>query len=155
MNKRTRIIELAVGLFIIFGALALIGLAFKVSGLTSMTSNGYYTVYAEFDNVGDLKVRAPVRIAGVSVGQVENIWLDPSTFRAKVTLLINSKDNKIPMDTSASIFTEGILGSNYISLSPGYEEKFLKNGSLITNTHPALILENLIGQLVFSMKDKK
>lgn len=155
VNKRIRFIELVVGLFIILGAIALIALAFKVSGLTSLTHAHYYTVYAEFDNVGDLRIRAPVRMAGVTIGEVGDIWLDPDTFRAKVTLLIDKVNDRIPTDSGASIFTEGILGSNYISITPGYDNTYLKNGSLLVNTHPALILENLIGQLIFNAKDKK
>lgn len=151
-----RMIEIMVGLFIIAGAVALVFLALKVSGLTQNKSDKAYVVTAEFDNIGDLRVRAPVRIAGVRVGQVSNIILDPTTFRAKVSLAIDNQDNMLPVDTSARILTEGLLGSNYIGLTPGYEEDVLKNGGKIETTHPALILENLIGQLLFSLKpDKK
>ncbi len=147
-----RVIEIMVGLFMIAGAVALVILALKVSGLTQFRSDNYYQLTAEFDNIGDLKKRAPVRLAGVRVGEVSNITLDKNNFRAKVTLLIDKANNNLPVDTSASIFTEGLLGSNYISLTPGYESAVLKNNGVIETTHPALILENLVGQLLFSIK---
>ena len=144
-------LEFVVGIFMLLGMLALLTLALRVSGLSSMTqSNGYY-VTAYFDNIGDLKVRAPVTISGVRVGQVSNIALDPQTFRAKVTLLIDSRFTDIPSDSSAYIFTQGLLGSNYISLNAGFENSDLKNGAQISDTHSALILENLIGQLLFKI----
>ena len=159
MNKQNQVSEILVGLFIIAAAVALLALAFKVSGLTMYKGNGYYVVYANFDNIGGLKVRAPVRVAGVRIGEVSQIQLDPATFLAKVTLLVDKKVNDIPEDSSATILTEGILGCNYVGITPGYDDKVLKNGGVIVNTHPALILENLIGQLIFSIKggneDKK
>lgn len=145
---------MTVGLFMIAGLLSLLLLALKVSGLSQGGSSDYYRLVAEFDNIGSLRARAPVRIAGVKVGQIEKIELQNQRFKAKVTLLINKSENNLPSDTSASILTEGLLGSNYIGLVPGYEETTLKDGNLISNTHPALILENLIGQLLFSLKNK-
>ncbi|MCH9644924.1 MAG: outer membrane lipid asymmetry maintenance protein MlaD [Gammaproteobacteria bacterium] len=151
-----RFFEFIVGLFIIAGFAALLVLAFWVSGLTNMKSSNYYKLDAEFDNVGGLKVRAPVSLAGVAIGRVESISLDPKSFRADVHLLIDKHYNNLPIDTSASIFTQGILGANYISLLPGFETKNLKPGGELETTHSALILENLIGQLLFNVKgDKK
>lgn len=151
---RNRIVEVIVGLFMVLAFLALIFLAFKVSGV-SFTSQTTYLVTADFDDIGSLKVRAPVQVSGVTVGRVSDINLDPQTFRARVTLEISSQYNNFPVDTSASIFTQGILGSNYIALSPGYEAENLKSGGHIDTTHSALILENLIGQLLFSLKSDK
>ncbi len=133
------------------GVLALVFLAFKVSGLTNLVGNHVYYVTADFNNIGGLKVRAPVRMAGVRIGQVTQIDLDHKTYQAKVTMAINNADSNIPDDSSASILTEGILGANYVGVAPGYADKFLHNGSKIDNTHPALVLENLIGQLLFSV----
>lgn len=149
---RVKASETLVGLFMLAGMLALLVLALKVSGLSTTLngSNGYF-VTANFDNIGSLKPRAPVTIAGVRVGEVANIRLDKNTFRALVTMRINATETNIPADTSASIFTQGLLGANYISLTPGYEQVYLKNGDALDNTHPALILENLIGQLLFSI----
>lgn len=150
---RSKIIDFIVGLFILAGFLGLLLLAFKVSGLTTAIGNNhYYRVVAEFDNIGDLSVRAPVSVSGVTVGRVSSIQLDPITFRAKVNLQIDNRFNQFPRDTSASILTQGLLGSNYISLSPGFDQTSLKSGDVIETTHSALILENLIGQLLYNLK---
>jgi len=149
----TKKIEIIVGLFIIAGVFGLIMLAFRVSGLTRLPMHQYYTLKAEFDNVGDLKVRAPVTIAGVVVGQIQTIKLDHNNFRALVQLAVDKKDNNLPVDTSARILTQGLLGSNYISLTPGFSNESLKPGAMIQTTHSALILENLIGQFMYSMKN--
>lgn len=149
-----KVIEIIVGFFIILGMLALIFLAFKVSGMTSYFEENTYKVTANFDNIGQLKERAPVTIAGVRVGEVDNIQINPQTFRAIVTLRIDS-NQKIPTDSSASILTAGLLGANYISINPGYNPEDLKDGSVIQDTHPALVLENLIGQLLFKVSNSK
>jgi len=154
---RERITEAVVGSFVLMGILALIILAFKVSGFANTLSESGYFVTAQFDNVGDLKARAPVTIGGVRIGEVESISLDRANFKAVVRMRINADQNKIPSDSEASIYTAGLLGSNYIGLTPGFEDSMLANGSQIIVTHPALILENLIGQLVFHLSngDKK
>ncbi len=149
---RERSVEIIVGLFMLAGILALLVLALKVSGLSNYTSTSGYVVTASFDNVGDLKVRAPVTVSGVKVGEVTAIGLDTTTFKAVVTMRLNPDQTKLPTDSSASIFTQGLLGSNYINLNPGFDQSYLTNGSVIDNTHPALILENLIGQFLFNMK---
>lgn len=152
---RTRTMELMVGLFMLAGLVTLIVLAFKVSGLVNVGKSGYYTLTAEFDNVGNLKVRAPVALSGVKVGEVSEIAIDNDNLRAIVTLEINKRVDTLPLDTSASILTQGILGSNYISLNPGFEQGNLKNGDRIETTHSAMILENLIGQLIYNVKGKE
>ena len=152
---RNHWLDFWVGLFIIaaFGGLLL--LAFKVSGLTEIGAHNYYIVRADFDNIGGLKVRAPVSVSGVKVGQVSAIQLDPKTYRADVTLEIYNKFKDIPADTSASIFTQGLLGSNYISLSPGFETQMIQPDGRIQTTHSALILENLVGQLMYNLTNGK
>lgn len=155
---RSRWLEFGVGVFIIVALLGLLFLAFKVSGLTSVGNGHYYVLRADFDNIGDLKVRAPITVSGVKVGSVSEIDLDPQTYRAKVIMKISDNFKDLPVDTSASIFTQGLLGSNYISLSPGFEQQMLQPNGRIETTHSALILENLIGQLMFNLtntKDKK
>ncbi|MES2998086.1 MAG: outer membrane lipid asymmetry maintenance protein MlaD [Pseudomonadota bacterium] len=147
---RDRIIEVWVGLFMLIGIIALLILALKVSGL-SVGSDGY-SVTANFDNIGGLKIRSPVTLSGVKIGQVSGITLDSTQFKAVVTMRIDANQRQLPADTSASILTQGLLGANYISLKPGFDQTFLKNGSAIQDTHPALILEDLIGQLIFSLK---
>lgn len=154
LNKR--ILELLVGLFMLAGIVSMFFLAFKVSGLNMYSESNSYHVNTVFDNIGDLKVRAPVTIAGVRVGEVDSIGIDNVTFKAKVGMRIDSKQDKLPTDTSAKILTAGIIGANYIELIPGYEETDLKNGDTIEDTQPAIILENLIGQLIYKLGgDKK
>lgn len=151
-----KIVEVLVGFFMILGIIALAFMAIKVSGLASYsTKQSFYKVYAEFDNIGSLKVRAPVMIAGVWIGQVSAIGLDPTNYRARVTLEIRKDQTQLSTDTSANIYTQGLLGSNYISLTPGYEASFLKEGSYIETTQPAIILEKLIGQFLYSLKSDK
>lgn len=148
-------VEVGVGIFMLCAACGLLFLAFKVSGLTQMGNNHYYLLKADFDNIGGLKVRAPVSVSGVTIGRVGSIKLDPETYRAAVALQINNRFKDLPVDTSANILTQGILGSNYISLSPGYDKQYLQSGEQIKTTHSAMILENLVGQLMFNMKEKK
>lgn len=151
--RQIKKLEIAVGFFLLFSAAALLGLALKVSNLGLGPSAKGYRVNAIFSNIGDLKVRAPVTISGVRVGTVKRIAIDPKTFQAVVTLSIDQSQTHLPIDSSASIYTQGLLGSNYISITPGFDDQhFLKSGARITNTHSALILENLIGQLLFSIK---
>lgn len=145
----------AVGLFMLLGILALLLLALQVSGLSLSLQPSNYHVKAEFANIGNLKPRASVSIAGVKIGQVEQINLNPKNYMADVTLSIDNHIQNIPTDSTASILTAGLLGANYISLTPGFDDTFLKDNGRIDNTNQAMILENLIGQLVFSMKDKK
>ena len=152
MHNRT--IEFMAGLFMIAGFLALIVLAFKASGLKSPWKEKYYIIKAEFDNVGGLKVHAPVMISGVTIGQVTKIMLDRNTFRALVFMQIDKKINNLPDDTSATILTQGLLGANYIELMLGFTSVNLKNNDWIKTTHSALILENLIGQFIYNFKNK-
>lgn len=152
---RNKILEVIVGLFMVVGFLGLLFLAFTVSGLTLFQRADSYQISADFDGIGSLKVRAPVQISGVTVGRVSSIILDSQSFRARVLMDINNKYNNIPVDSSANIYTQGILGSNYIAIAPGFEGESLKADGHITTTHSALILEDLIGQLLFSLKPAK
>lgn len=153
LNKR--MVELLVGLFILAGIIAVFVLAFKVSGFSKYSARNTYHVNAIFDDIGDLKVRAPVTIAGVRVGEVDGISVDNKTFKAKVGLRIDKRQNQLPQDTTAKILTAGLIGANYIELIPGYEQDYLKNGYEIVDTQPAIILENLISQFVYKIKDDK
>ena len=147
--RQTRTIEISTGVFIILGFVSLLFLATQTTNIQAYSGNGGYTVTASFTNVGGLKVRAPVTMAGVHVGQVTAIRLDPRTFSAIVSMQISQRYNQIPDDSSASILTSGLLGEQYIGLTPGGSETFLKNGSRIQLTQSAIILENLIGQFLF------
>lgn len=148
-----RKIETFVGIFLLAALLGLITLAFKVSGLTSFFQEPGYAVTANFDEIGQLKVRAAVKMGGVTIGEVTGIALDPSTYKAKVKLRINANVNDIPSDSSASIMTAGLLGDNYIAITPMYSPEYLKQGSEIQDTHSAMILEKLIGQLMFKLSN--
>jgi len=151
---RQRGIEIIVGLLMLVGIIAFIVLAFKVSGFTTFTDAETYKITAEFANVGDLKVRAPVTVAGVNIGQITKIKLDPETYKAVVTMKILNTNKNIPIDSTANIFTAGLLGANYISITPGFEDEFLKDHGVIEKTNPALILQNLVGQLMYSLENK-
>ncbi|MEO5702569.1 MAG: outer membrane lipid asymmetry maintenance protein MlaD [Gammaproteobacteria bacterium] len=148
MQQRT--VEITVGLFILAGLAALLVLALKVSNLGAFTGNvDGYQLLARFDNIGGLKPRSPVTMAGVVVGRVASINFDEASQRALVKLNI-SKEYKLTSDTSASIFTAGLLGEQYLGLEPGGDEKMLKDGDEIKLTQSALVLEQLIGQFLFS-----
>lgn len=147
MSKRS--IETMVGLFVLMGMAAMVFLALKAANLASFGEHKGYTVIAKFDNIGGLKPRAPVRSAGVTVGRVRSISLDAKTYQGVVRLEIDAFI-KFPKDTSAKILTSGLLGDQYIGLEPGYDEKELANGDVIRQTQSAVVLENLIGQLIFN-----
>ena len=142
--------EITVGIFVALGIAALVMLALKVSNFSEFTDDTGYQVIAEFENIGGLKVRSPVTMAGVRVGRVSSISLDTVSYNARVTLSLYSNFDNLPTDTSASIYTAGLLGEQYISLEAGAEEEFLQNGDVVELTQSALVLEQVIGQFLFS-----
>jgi phospholipid/cholesterol/gamma-HCH transport system substrate-binding protein len=147
--RATRSLEIGTGLFVILGLAALVFLTTQLpsSGLKlGFGKTPGYDVTAEFDNIGDLKVGAPVRMAGVRIGDVTAIGLDNQSFRANVHLHIYPQFNEIPEDSYASIETEGLLGGQYIGISPGGLSTYLKSGSQILQTQSAIVLENLINK---------
>lgn len=146
-----RLIETLVGIFLLFALMALTILAFKVSGLTSLFPSKTYSIMAEFDDIGGLKVRSPVKIGGVQVGEVSAITLDVQSFKAVVRMKINQQFNDIPDDSSAGIYTAGLLGDNYVAITPMYNTSFLKEGSIVEYTNSAMVLEKLIGQLIYKV----
>lgn len=148
MQKKST--EITVGMFVAAGIAALFMLAMKVSNLAEFSEKEGYQVVAEFENIGGLKVRSAVTMAGVRVGRVANISLDPNSYNARVTLNLYSEFNNIPLDSSASIFTAGLLGEQYIGLEAGAEEEFLQDGDVLELTQSALVLEQVIGQFLFS-----
>lgn len=148
MQKRNT--EITVGMFVAAGIVAIFVLAMKVSNFTDFTSSTGYQVVAEFGNIGGLKVRSPITMAGVRVGRVSNITLDAKSYNAKVTFDLYDQFRNLPTDTSASIYTAGLLGEQYISLEAGAEDEFLKDGDVLHLTQPALVLEQVIGQFLFS-----
>jgi len=142
-------VEIAVGFFVACGMAALFVLAMKVSNIASIGGEDGYEITARFDNIGGLKVRSPVRIGGVLIGRVGRISYDEKTYQAVVTLKIDSQYQRLPEDSSASIFTAGLLGEQYVSLEPGGAEAYLKNGDSIKLTQSSLVMEQLIGRLLF------
>lgn len=144
----TRIVEIWVGIFIAAGAAALFMLAMKVSNLASYTDDNGYTVTAKFEDASGLKVRSPVAMAGVRLGRVTDIQFDNLSLEAVVTMQIESKYNSLPKDTSASIYTAGLLGEKYVGLEPGGDEVSLQDGDRIKLTQSSMVLEKLIGQFV-------
>ncbi len=148
VNRRS--LEIWVGLFVAAGLAALFMLAMKVSNMTAFADDVGYTVTARFENVGGLKIRSPVSMAGVRVGRVADITFDAKTYEAVVTMRIAQQFNTLPKDTSASIFTAGVLGENYVGLEAGAQDVYLKEGDTIKLTQSAVVLENLIGQFLFN-----
>jgi phospholipid/cholesterol/gamma-HCH transport system substrate-binding protein len=156
--KKQRYTDISVGLFMLLGLLALLIMVMKVSGISELAFAKGYEVSANFTDIGGLKVRAPVTVAGVKIGEVTHIELQPNQLTAKVTMMLR-RDQQIPYDdASARILTEGLLGSNYISIVPGFDEDkdhpYLRAGDEIVKTQEAVILENIIGQLLFNMNKK-
>ncbi|MHB1143069.1 MAG: outer membrane lipid asymmetry maintenance protein MlaD [Sulfuricaulis sp.] len=143
-------LELWVGLFMAAGILALAMLAFKVGNLTTADVVDGYQVKANFDNVGGLKVKAAVTVAGVRVGRVTGIAFDSNRYQAVVTMDIDGQYKNIPVDSTANILTSGLLGDQYIGVEPGGEETYLKDGDTILRTQSALVLEKLVGQVIFN-----
>jgi len=142
-------IDLWLGAFVTAGFVALLVLALKVGNLGAERATETYRVDAKFDNIGGLKVRGPVRSAGVLVGRVEEIHFDNERFQASVTMALD-KRYAFPKDSSASILTSGLLGETYIGLEAGGDDKKLAAGDRITLTQSAVVLERLIGQFLFS-----
>ncbi len=145
-------IETLVGLFVLLGLAGLVFLALQAANLGSSGGGATYTVEARFDNIGGLKARAPVRVAGVTVGRVKSIGVDAKTFQGVVTLDIE-KTYSFPKDTAAKILTSGLLGDQYIGLEPGGDDASLADGGVIAQTQSAVVLENLIGQFLTSRAD--
>lgn len=146
--KSSHQIELTAGLFLLLAIAALIFLAVQATDRGVVTGDGYQ-VTANFSNIGGLKPRARVSMGGVTIGMVEDISLDPETFEARVTMRIASQFDDLPEDSSASIFTAGILGDQFIGLEPGGSPEPLRDGDRILLTNSALQLEQLISRYMF------
>ncbi len=141
--------EFWVGLFILAGIAAIVSLAFRVDSASIFEIEDDYKVYATFENIGGLNIKAPVTIAGVNIGRVSAITVDMDNFSAKVEMTISDKFARIPIDSSARILTSGLLGAQYIGLEQGGEDIFLKSGDLIEFTQSSFSLEDVIGEFLF------
>lgn len=161
--QQTRKIEFWVGSFVIAGICAILVMIFQVADVKGLGSRNTYRLTAEFDNIGSLKVRSPVKVGGVVVGRVESIALNPKNLLPTVILAIDSQFNQFPENSSLQILTSGLIGEQYLSLVPGFvfeDEVMLKEGDRIEDTKSALVLEDLIGQVLYSVgggsdKEKK
>lgn len=146
-------IDLWVGIFVAIGLLSIAFLSLKVANLTGVNSDATYNVYADFDNIGGLKVKAPVKSSGVVVGRVAKIELNKETYQAHVTLALNS-EFQFSNDASVEILTAGLLGEQYIGVTQGGDEQVLKEGGRFTLVSSAMVLEQLIGKFMTSMAEK-
>ena len=147
-------IETTVGLFLLIGVAAMIWLALKVGNWSPATTHDY-EVTAHFDNIGGLTVKAPVTLAGVTIGRVASIGIDADDYSARITLQIDQAHDNLPTDTSAAILTSGLLGAQYVGLDPGAEETYLEDGDRIEITQSAVVLEHLIGQILIRTAEKE
>lgn len=147
MNRT--VLDLWVGFFVALGLAAVLFLALKVGNLSSAHLSETYVLQAKFDNIGGLKVRGPVRSAGVLVGRISDIRFDPESYQAMVTMNIDGR-YRFPRDTFASIYTAGLLGEQYIGFDVGGDEKMLQPGDSVKMTQSAVVLEKLISQFLFN-----
>ena len=153
---QSRSLEMLVGFFVCLGVAAVLVLTLRVASLKDVGGKqGSYFVTANFENIGKLSAGNAVKIAGVTVGRVHGITVDPTTYQAVASLEISKDYPNIPKDSAAKILTAGLLGEQYIGLDIGGDEEALKDGSRIAITQSALVIENLIGQFVASMSEKK
>lgn len=148
-------IEFGVGLFMVLGICAAVVMSLRVAGLVLDSSSDTYTVQAKFDNIGSLKLRAPVRIGGVVIGRVDGISLDKEDLVPVVTMSIQKRYDNLSSESKASILTSGIIGEQYIAIAPGfYDEElgstYLKDGDFITDTGSAVVLEDLISKFLYN-----
>lgn len=141
-------VDLWVGIFVTAGLIGLLVLALKVGNASSVSVSDGYTITAQFDNIGGLKARAPVKSAGVVVGRVEQIAFDNQLLRAKVTMRID-KRYEFPKDSSVSILTSGLLGDQFIGIDGGGDPELLKDGDRVRLTQSAIVLEKVIGQFLY------
>ncbi|TWI55399.1 phospholipid/cholesterol/gamma-HCH transport system substrate-binding protein [Pseudomonas duriflava] len=151
---QTRTQEIGVGLFLLAGLLALLLLALRVSGLTVGQHDDTYKVYAYFDNIAGLSARARVTMSGVTIGKVTAVDLDRDSYMGRVTMQIDKRVDNIPVDSTASILTAGLLGEKYIGISVGGDEEVIKENGTIRDTQSSLVLEDLIGKFLLNSVNK-
>lgn len=148
-------IELWVGSFMLFGIVALLVVMFKIVNVGSFSSSQTYMLEANFDNIGGLKIRAPVKVGGVKIGEVTNITLDRDTHVPRVFMSLDSAFGYFPDTSTANIYTSGVLGEQYVGILPGFElegeTEYMQDGDVIEDTNPALVLEDLIGKVLYSL----
>lgn len=152
--QHTRTQDTLVGLFVAAGIVALFFLSLQVSNIRSFMPADTYVITARFANSGGLKVKSPVSVAGVRIGRVSRIHIDKDTFESVVEMSIDSKFDTLPDDTSATIYTAGLLGEQYVNLDPGGSIDYLKDGGQIEITQSAIVLEEVIGRFLFNKAEE-
>lgn len=152
--RRSGSVDFVTGLFVFLGIMAIFWLILATSNYRAYKQTEGYTVTARFSDIGSLKVRAPVTMAGVPIGRVVRIYFDKERFQALVFMRIGSAYDHIPVDSSASILTAGLLGEKYVGLEPGADVEYLKEGSEITFTQSAVVLENLVSKYLFNKTEE-
>lgn len=153
--QQSRATEIVTGAFVLFGFASLFFLVTQITNRDFTASSGGYSLVANFENIGSLKVGAPVSMSGVNVGRVESISYDQELYKAVVRMHINPQFDRIPEDSDASIMTAGLLGGQYIGVTAGGSEQYFKEGGKFEIVQDALVLENLINQLVANFASKK
>jgi phospholipid/cholesterol/gamma-HCH transport system substrate-binding protein len=148
--QQTRSVELGTGLFVVLGFAALFFLTTQTTGSENFAGKDTYTVTARFENIGNLKSRAPVSMSGVTIGRVRSVAFDPDQLNAVVTFAIDGRYDQIPDDSDASILTAGLLGSQYLGLQAGGSDTYLEQDSEIQFTQSAVVIENLISKYLFN-----
>lgn len=152
--KSSNQVEIAAGIFMLLGIAALVFLALEATDTSGLKRSETYQVHAFFRDVGGLKPRSPVNMAGVTVGRVDSIELDPESLEARVVMSIDEQYDDLPSDTSASVLTSGILGDQYVGLEPGGAPDPLTDGDRILLTNSAVVLEQLIGRYMFNSEEE-
>lgn len=151
-------LELSVGAFVLAGIIAFVVLVLKVADIDPSEDHQRYRLQAQFDNIGGLKVRAPVKVGGVVIGRVEKIGLDPDELVPTITMAIDGNYDQFPDTSSVAILTSGLLGEQYIGITPGFmldDTELLSDGDLIEDSRSAVVLEELIGQFLYQSGDKE
>jgi phospholipid/cholesterol/gamma-HCH transport system substrate-binding protein len=153
--RQSRAIDVSTGLFVLLGLVAIVFLVTQISNREFSLTESSFRLRAQYENIGGLKIGAPVKMAGVTIGRVEQIGYDMQLLKAVVTLRIDRQYDQIPNDSDASIFTAGLLGGQYIGISPGGAEDYFKDGDHVEFVQDAIVLENLISKYMFSQAAKE
>ncbi|HXW09829.1 MAG TPA: outer membrane lipid asymmetry maintenance protein MlaD [Steroidobacteraceae bacterium] len=153
--RPSRTIDISTGLFVLLGFAAILFLVTQITNREFTLNSTSYRLRADFENVGGLKPGAPVSMAGVTVGRVENIQYDQKLYKAVVTLRVDGRYDEIPNDSDASILTSGLLGGQYVGLSPGGSDEYFKDGDQVTFVQDAVVLESLISKYLFNTASKQ